>query len=133
METEIDAKKEIHRDQDGETYTTNNRMELTAVIEGLKKAEKLYPQVKEFTVTSDSSWVLNTLTKGWKRKKNLDLWEKLDPILKGKKISWQWVRGHNGHPQNEDCDTRAQKEAARQARIAPDSQEPPSCRKPSLF
>lgn len=124
MEVENGTKKEIHRDQDGETYTTNNRMELSAVIEGLKKAKELYPEATQFTVTSDSSWVLNTITKGWKRKKNLDLWARLDPHLKGKKIKWEWVRGHNGHPQNEDCDTRAQKEAARQARIAPDMPSP---------
>ena len=116
MEVENGTKKEIHRDQDGETHTTNNRMELSAVIEGLKKAGELYPEATEFTVTSDSSWVLNTITKGWKRKMNLDLWAKLEPHLAGKHIEWEWVRGHNGHPQNEDCDARAQEEAVKQAR-----------------
>ncbi len=97
-------------------------MELLAVIEGLKEADKLYPPSshpqRQFTVTSDSSWVLNTITKHWKRKKNLDLWAQLDPILQGKQIEWKWVRGHNGHPQNEDCDARAQAEALRQAKKA---------------
>ena len=102
------------RGQAGEVHTTNNRMELKALIEGLKEAEKLYPNEKIIDVYSDSSWVLNTLKLNWKRNKNLDLWAELEPHLKGKKFSWNWVRGHNGHPQNEDCDARAQAEAQRQ-------------------
>lgn len=105
------------RKQDGEPYTTNNRMELTAVIEGLKWLAKEHPSLKEITVYSDSSWVINTMTQNWKRKKNLDLWELLLPLLVGKKMKWQWVRGHNGHKENEDCDVRAQNEAQKQAKI----------------
>ncbi|QQR54801.1 ribonuclease HI [Candidatus Peregrinibacteria bacterium] len=111
----IEAEGKAIRGQGGEPDTTNNRMELTALIEGLKKAETLYPSEINFDVYSDSSWVLNTLKLNWKRKKNLDLWALLEPHLKGKKFTWNWVRGHNGHPQNEDCDTRAQKEAGLQA------------------
>jgi len=110
------GKKET-RKQDGELYTTNNRMELTAVIEGLKWLAKEHPGLTDITVYSDSSWVVNTMTDNWKRKKNLDLWEQLTPLLIGKKITWQWVRGHNGHKENEDCDVRAQAEAQRQARL----------------
>ncbi|MFA6023729.1 MAG: ribonuclease H [Candidatus Gracilibacteria bacterium] len=110
----IDGK--IHRDQGGEPYTTNNRMELSAVIEAFKWLAKTHPEEREMELYSDSSWVLNTLTKNWKRHKNLDLWELLTPLIQGKKISWNWVKGHNGHPENEDCDMRAQKEAQRQAK-----------------
>lgn len=89
-------------------------MELTAVIEALKWAEAHHPEEKDIEVYSDSSWVVSTLTQNWKRKKNLDLWEMLTPYLFEKRISWNWVRGHNGHKENEDCDRRAQKEAQRQ-------------------
>ena len=92
-------------------------MELTAVIEALKWAAKQYPAETAFEVYSDSTWVINTLTKNWKRKKNLDLWDALAPHLLGKKIKWNWVRGHNGHKENEDCDVRAQAEAAKQLKI----------------
>lgn len=108
--------KEV-REQGGEPYTTNNRMELMAVIEALKYASEHYPEMRDFEVYSDSTWVISTLTKNWKRKKNLDLWELLTPYLFEKHISWNWVRGHNGHKENEDCDIRAQKEANRQLKI----------------
>ena len=107
------------RKQGGASYTTNNRMELTAVIEAFKWLQKEHPSATEITLFSDSSWVVNTMKANWKRKKNLDLWAELAPLLEGKKISWQWVRGHNGHKENEDCDGRATKEAAKAARSAP--------------
>lgn len=116
----IEAEGKKIRGQGGESPTTNNRMELRALIEGLRHAQTLYPEQKGFDVYSDSSWVLNTLKLNWKRKKNLDLWEELEPFLIGKKMTWNWVRGHNGHPQNEDCDARAQKEAGKQPRKLPD-------------
>ena len=105
------------RKQGGEPYTTNNRMELTAVIEALKWLQQNHSNIKDMEVSSDSTWVISTLTKNWKRKKNLDLWEKLAPLLLGKKIQWNWVRGHNGHKENEDCDVRAQAEALKQQKI----------------
>ncbi len=108
--------KEI-RNQGGEPYTTNNRMELTAVIEALKYLQEHHPSEIELDIYSDSTWVISTLTKNWKRKKNLDLWDALMPYLFEKKISWNWVRGHNGHKENEDCDKRAQAEAQRQQKI----------------
>lgn len=93
-------------DSEGAVHTTNNRMELQAVIEAIKAVEskKLEGPI---VIHSDSAWVVNTMTKNWKRKKNLDLWEDLIPRLQGKDVSWQWVKAHAGHPQNEDCDTRA--------------------------
>lgn len=103
-----------HREQGGEPETTNNRMELLAVIQGLKFLRENQPYAEEITVYSDSSWVVKTMTDNWKRKKNLDLWAELMPLLMGKKIKWQWVRGHSGHKENEDCDRRAQKEALKQ-------------------
>jgi ribonuclease HI len=111
----IDGKE--HRAEGGEPYTTNNRMELTAVIEALKWLTEHHPAETDMEIASDSSWVINTLTKNWKRKKNLDLWDTLAPYLFEKNITWKWVRGHNGHKENEDCDRRAQAEAQRQQKI----------------
>lgn len=105
------------RKEGGEPYTTNNRMELSAVIEALIWLAAKHPNFTEIDVYSDSSWLVNTLKLNWKKKKNLDLWGKLTPLLLGKKITWNWVRGHNGHKENEDCDIRAQKEAHKQAKI----------------
>ncbi len=101
---------ETIRKQGGEPYTTNNRMELKAVIQGLKTAKK----ATQIHIYSDSSWVVKTMTQNWKRKKNLDLWEELTPLLAKKDISWHWVKGHAGHKENEDCDTRAFNEALKQ-------------------
>jgi ribonuclease HI len=102
------------RGQDGALETTNNRMELLAAIQGLRTAESLYPEERNIDIYSDSSWVVCTMNDGWKRKKNLDLWAELTPLVQGKKITWNWVRGHNGHKENEDCDVRAQAESRRQ-------------------
>lgn len=125
------------RAQGGETLTTNNRMELLAVIEALSTVEKKHPKDEEIHVYSDSSWVIKTLTDNWKRKKNLDLWAELTPLLVGKNISWHWVKGHAGHPENEDCDERAQKEANRQKKLAKKSgaylETLPQILPPSLF
>ncbi len=99
------------RIQDGAVHTTNNRMELTGVIEALIYVREHFAAVDTIEVYSDSSWVVNTMSQNWKRKKNLDLWERLMPLVQGKRIRWNWVRGHNGHKENEDCDKRALKEA----------------------
>ncbi len=116
--TPTGASPKEHREQGGEPYTTNNRMELSAVIEAFKWMGKNHPDEKKMSVYSDSTWVISTLTKNWKKKKNLDLWEALAPLLVGKQIQWNWVRGHNGHKENEDCDVRAQREANLQAKNA---------------
>ncbi|MSQ17431.1 MAG: ribonuclease HI, partial [Dehalococcoidia bacterium] len=65
----------------------------------------------EVVLYSDSSLVINTMTKGWKRNKNQDLWEHLDRLARGKQITWKWVRGHNGTPGNELADSIASREA----------------------
>ena len=91
----------------GEPQTTNNRMEMMAVIKGL---EAVHPLAKVL-ISSDSTYVINTMTKGWKRKANHDLWEQLDRLVRERNISWSWVRGHSGDPGNELADAAATKEA----------------------
>ena len=98
--------------------TTNNIMELTAVIESLKIINKQ----SEIIITTDSTYVKNGITKwihnwklkGWKTAskkpvKNKSLWEKLDSLSKQHTIQWEWVRGHTGHPGNEEADILANK------------------------
>ena len=100
----------------GERDTTNNRMELTAVIEGLAALKRPC----EVTVTSDSTyvlkgiqeWMANWKKRGWKTAskqpvKNVDLWQKLDAVIGEHKIDWQWVKGHSGHRENEIADQLA--------------------------
>jgi ribonuclease HI len=106
--------KEEIRNQGGEPHTTNNRMELLAVIKGLETIDRKFPDAEQIDIYSDSSWVVKTMTDNWKRKKNLDLWEQLTPLLLGKNITWNWVKGHAGHKENEDCDVRALKESVNQ-------------------
>jgi ribonuclease HI len=108
-----DREKTLHG---GERDTTNNRMELTAVIEGLK-ALKRPCRVR---VTTDSQYVKNGITQwihnwkknGWKTAakkpvKNDDLWRMLDEQVARHQVDWAWVRGHTGHPENELADELA--------------------------
>jgi ribonuclease HI len=90
-----------------EARTTNNRMELMAAIKGLEAADT----VQEITIYSDSTYLTNTMTKGWKRNANHDLWEQLDRLVAGRKVTWKWVRGHSGTPGNEMADRVANLEA----------------------
>ncbi len=93
--------------------TTNNRMELTAAIEGLRA---LTSSCEVFLVT-DSKYVKDGITewiKQWKQRnwktaagkpvKNQDLWQQLEKELERHQVTWQWVKGHNGHPENEQAD-----------------------------
>ncbi len=89
-----------------EKHTTNNRMELTAVIKALEGV----PKDATINLYSDSQYVVYTVTKGWKRSKNLDLWLALEPLLKSRTITWFWIKGHNGNSFNEIADTLARKE-----------------------
>ena len=99
-----------------EAQSTNNRMELTAVLQGLS----LVPNDAEATVVSDSEYVVKgacSWLDGWKRKGwktstkkdvlNRDLWESIDAERERLRLSWEWVRGHNGHVMNERADTLA--------------------------
>lgn len=101
----------------GEADTTNNRMELTGVIEALRALK----EPCEVTLTTDSKYVVDAVTKGWvygwKKKgwtlaskapaKNVDLWEALLEQLSIHKVTFQWVKGHAGHAENERCDALA--------------------------
>jgi|TARA_B100001123_G_scaffold128855_1_gene149700 cyclic pyranopterin phosphate synthase len=87
--------------------TTNNRMEIKAVVEALQSI----PSKSEVTVYSDSSYVINTMTKNWKRKKNNDMWDLLDKEVLIRKVNWEWVKGHAGDPLNEEADRLAHGEA----------------------
>lgn len=96
----------------GEMQTTNNRMELSAIIAGLYVVRKRAPKVKDVKVYSDSNLIISTLTKNWKRKKNLDLWKKLDALITHfEKIEWQWVKGHSTNEGNIRADRIAVLEA----------------------
>lgn len=81
--------------------TTNNRMEVMAVIAALKHL----PQECSVELYSDSQYVIKTIAGKYAKKKNQDLWEKLDKEMEGKNIHLNWVRGHNGNLHNEKCDT----------------------------
>ncbi|NTV95934.1 MAG: ribonuclease HI [Thiobacillus sp.] len=100
----------------GEAVTTNNRMELTAVIEALKSLKRAC----RIRVHTDSQyvqkgileWLQNWKRKGWKTStgqavKNQDLWQALDRLAAEHEIEWHWVRGHAGHPENERADALA--------------------------
>lgn len=129
----------------GEPYTTNNRMEMLAVIEGLRVIHEKFPKITaaetiddapDIEIHSDSSLVIKTMTDNWKRKKNLDLWEELTPLVMGLDISWKWVKGHAGNTENEDCDVRAQLEARKQEKLVranPDLAQPPPEAQGELF
>lgn len=100
----------------GERETTNNRMELTAAIEGLSALKEpcevtLYSDSKYLVDAYLQDWVNQWRLKGWKRGKdelkNPDLWERLYNLTEIHKVSFVWVKGHNGHGYNERCDTLA--------------------------
>jgi ribonuclease HI len=99
----------------GESHTTNNRMELLGVIEGLRALK----EPCKVEITSDSSYVvkgINEWLEGWikrdfKKVKNPDLWKAYIEAAKGHKIHAVWVRGHDGHDENERCDDIARNTA----------------------
>lgn len=108
-----DHEKELYG---AEPDTTNNRMELKAVIEGLNALSRDCP----VRVTTDSQYVKNGITQwihNWKRNgwktaakkpvKNVDLWQELDQASQRHQVEWAWVRGHTGHPENERADALA--------------------------
>ena len=98
---------------EGFRHTTNNRMELLAVIVGLEKLKK--PNTKVLVV-SDSKYVVDSVLKkwvfGWEKKgfagkKNPDLWKRFLIIYRQHQVDFKWIKGHNNHPQNERCDQLA--------------------------
>ena len=115
----VDSKGQEHIKELSAGYqkTTNNRMEMMAVIAGMEALNRPC----EITVYSDSQYVVKAfnehwldgwIKKGWKRGKNesvknVDLWKRLLAAMEKHQVSFQWVKGHNGHPQNERCDELA--------------------------
>lgn len=103
-------KKEFY---EGFRYTTNNRMELLAVIVGLEKITK--PDMKVLVISDskyvvdavEKKWVFGWEKKGFKDKKNPDLWMRFLKIYRQHQVDFKWIKGHNNHPQNERCDELA--------------------------
>jgi len=90
----------------GNSSTTNNRMELMAVIEALD-----FAQGNAYVIHTDSELTMKCATGVYKRKANKDLWNEYDRALRFRKINWVWVKAHNGNPLNEYVDRLARKEA----------------------
>jgi ribonuclease HI len=109
-----DRKKELYG---GFRKTTNNRMELLACIEGLRSLRS----PSSVVLTSDSKYVVNAMVKGWAKRwrskgwmlspskpaKNPDLWTRLLDLCEEHRVSFEWVKGHSEHPENERCDELA--------------------------
>lgn len=87
----------------GEPHTTNNRMELMGAIRGLEAT----PPGSDVALFNDSGYLVNTMTKGWKRRVNHDLWDRLDTLAAERRVRWTWVQGHAGNPRNEEADRLA--------------------------
>jgi ribonuclease HI len=110
--------KHVKEISQGYRLTTNNRMELLAVIVALETLKK---NTLPVTVYSDSSYVVNAIEKGWlwgwekknfSKKANPDLWKRIIPLYKKYKPKFVWIKGHAGHPENERCDELAVDAAA---------------------
>lgn len=108
---------EEHTISGGQKDTTNNRMEMTAIIKALewlhKKSGLKQNQLAEAKVqiNSDSNLIIQTLNQGWKRKANIDLWEQLDKLRGWLNIEWKWVKGHHTNKYNNLVDKLAVNEA----------------------
>ncbi len=115
----VDTKGELHVKELSQGYvkTTNNRMELMAVIAGLEALNRpcrveVHSDSKYVVDAFNQHWVDGWLKKGWKRGKNepvknVDLWKRLLAAKERHEVTFHWVKGHDGHPQNERCDTLA--------------------------
>lgn len=115
----IDSKGQTHEREYSAGYkkTTNNRMELMAAIIGLEALTKpckvtLYSDSQYLVKAFNEHWLEGWIKKGWKRGKNepvknVDLWKRLLKAVEPHQVTFEWVRGHNGHPMNERCDVLA--------------------------
>lgn len=115
----VDSKGELHKKELSQGYkkTTNNRMELMAVIAGLEALNcpcevELYSDSQYVVNAFNQHWIEGWLKKGWKRGKNepvknVDLWKRLLQAKEPHQVQFIWVKGHDGHPQNERCDSLA--------------------------
>ena len=112
----VDSRGTVHEKELSAGYkkTTNNRMELLAAIRGLQQLNKpcevdLYSDSKYLTDAFNQGWIYNWQLKGWvksdkKPVKNVDLWKALLAAMEPHKVHFIWVKGHDGHPENERCD-----------------------------
>lgn len=115
----VDTKGTLHTKELSRGYekTTNNRMELMAVIAGLEALNRsceveVYSDSKYVVDAFNQRWVDSWIRKGWKRGKNepvknIDLWKRLLDAKEKHSVTFHWVKGHDGHPQNERCDMLA--------------------------
>ena len=104
--------------------TTNNKMEMTAAIKALEAVSKDLPIVihsdSQYVIKGATEWLRGWKAKGWRKADgkpvmNQDLWMQIDVLMVGRQISWKWVKGHAGHPENERVDSLANWEAVRAA------------------
>ena len=114
-----DSRGELHTKEISQGYqkTTNNRMELMAAIAGLEALNRpcqvdLYSDSKYLVDAFNQNWIQGWIKKGWKRGKNepvknIDLWKRLLKAKEPHQVTFIWVKGHDGHPQNERCDKMA--------------------------
>jgi len=115
----VDAKGELHTKELSQGYkrTTNNRMELMAVIAGMEALNRpceveLYSDSQYVVKAFNQHWIDGWIKKGWRRGKNepvknVDLWKRLLKAKEPHRVTFIWVKGHDGHPQNERCDALA--------------------------
>jgi ribonuclease HI len=121
----IDGKTIVDEKWGAEKNTTNNKMELTAALEGLNRAKELNIKAETFTVYTDSQYLQKGITewiKNWKKNnwktskkeavKNQELWIALDTLASYMNINWKWVKGHAGNTYNERCDQMTQEAIA---------------------
>jgi ribonuclease HI len=133
-------------DSGGEHGSTNNRMEIMAVIRGLETLKKqsrmeLFSD-SQYVITAITDWMPRWKRNGWRKSpksrdhvRNVDLWRRLDELLQIHDVKAEWVRGHDGHPENERCDQLAEAAAARIAALPPPAKipEPSGTDEDSLF
>jgi len=109
----------------GEAETTNNRMELMAAIQGLESLKRpcrvILTTDSQYVRKGITEWMVNWKRNGWKTAskkpvKNAGLWQRLDRARQRHEVSWDWVKGHSGHPENERADQLASEAARRHAR-----------------
>ncbi|MEZ6234383.1 MAG: ribonuclease HI [Phycisphaerales bacterium] len=110
------ASGKAREDSGGQRQTTNNRMELLAAIRGLEALKSpsgvdLYSD-SQYVLNGLSEWMASWKKRGWKTAskqpvKNQDLWQRLDELIQTHTVRFHWVRGHDGHPENERCDQLA--------------------------
>lgn len=114
------GKPYIKEFSEGFRLTTNNRMELLAVIVALEQLKKdgitvvVYSDSKYVVDSVEKKWVFNWVKKGFKDKKNADLWRRFILVYKKHEVKFIWIKGHNDHPQNERCDQLAVKAAKKE-------------------